>query len=79
MFVIVRSLTRYADRLIRDALVEKIWEGTVTVLSLDVVRAASKPAVLDAFLTVSYPLSDAPPQILIEFTVGKLGVAHVHA
>ncbi|EPT05299.1 hypothetical protein FOMPIDRAFT_1057572 [Fomitopsis schrenkii] len=37
-------------QLLRDALVEKIWEGTITVLSLDVVRAASKPAVLDAFL-----------------------------
>lgn len=32
---------------------EKIWEGTVTVLSLDGVRAASKPGVLDAFLDVS--------------------------
>lgn len=79
MFVIVYSLTRYADRLIRDALVEKIWEGTVTVLSLDVVRAASKPAVLDAFLTVSYPLSEVPSHILIELSVGKLGAAHVHA
>ncbi|CDO73690.1 hypothetical protein BN946_scf185015.g18 [Trametes cinnabarina] len=29
-------------RLIRDAMVEKIWEGTVTVCALDLVRAATK-------------------------------------
>ena len=39
-------------------MVEKIWEGTVTVLSLDVVRAASKPAVLDAFLAVGSHQAD---------------------
>ncbi|KAK0464261.1 acyl-CoA dehydrogenase/oxidase [Desarmillaria tabescens] len=38
-------------RLIRDRLVEKIWEGTVTVLSLDVVRAVRDPLVLIAFTT----------------------------
>ncbi|KZT73710.1 hypothetical protein DAEQUDRAFT_742841 [Daedalea quercina L-15889] len=37
-------------RMIQDALVEKIWEGTVTVLSLDIARAASKPGTLDAFV-----------------------------
>ena len=37
---------------LRDALAEKIWEGTVTVLALDVVRAASKPEVLKAFSLV---------------------------
>ncbi|CCM00645.1 uncharacterized protein FIBRA_02682 [Fibroporia radiculosa] len=37
-------------RLIQDALVEKIWEGTVAVLALDLVRAVSRaPAALDAF------------------------------
>lgn len=36
-------------RLIRDGLVEKIWEGTATVLSLDVVRAVRDPLVLTAF------------------------------
>lgn len=39
-------------RNIQDALVEKIWEGTVTVLSLDIVRATSKPGVLQAFISV---------------------------
>ena len=29
-------------RLIRDALVEKVWEGTINVCALDLVRAASK-------------------------------------
>ncbi|KAG7445758.1 uncharacterized protein BT62DRAFT_932924 [Guyanagaster necrorhizus] len=38
-------------RLIRDGLVEKIWEGTATVLSLDVVRAVRDPLVLVAFTT----------------------------
>ncbi|KAH9841631.1 uncharacterized protein C8Q71DRAFT_341052 [Rhodofomes roseus] len=37
-------------RMIQDSLVEKIWEGTITVLSLDVVRAASTPVILDAFV-----------------------------
>ena len=36
-------------RNIRDSLVEKIWEGTFTVLSLDMMRAASKPGVVDAW------------------------------
>ncbi|KAJ3555110.1 hypothetical protein NM688_g2757 [Phlebia brevispora] len=36
---------------IRDCLVEKIWEGTVVVLALDTVRAASKPGVLQAWST----------------------------
>ncbi|KAK0504220.1 acyl-CoA dehydrogenase domain-containing protein [Armillaria luteobubalina] len=36
-------------RLIRDGFVEKIWEGTATVLSLDVVRAVRDPLVLTAF------------------------------
>ncbi|KAK0221634.1 acyl-CoA dehydrogenase/oxidase [Armillaria fumosa] len=36
-------------RLIRDGLVEKIWEGTATVLSLDIVRAVRDPLVLTAF------------------------------
>jgi len=36
-------------RIIRDALVEKIWEGTTTVLSLDLLRATKDPTVLDSF------------------------------
>lgn len=42
---------------IRDALVEKIWEGTITVLSLDIMRATSKPGVLRAFMTVGFSLT----------------------
>ncbi|KAI0087786.1 acyl-CoA dehydrogenase/oxidase [Irpex rosettiformis] len=36
---------------LQDAMAEKIWEGTVTVLSLDIVRAASEPGVLQAFIS----------------------------
>ncbi|PFH54068.1 hypothetical protein AMATHDRAFT_845 [Amanita thiersii Skay4041] len=38
-------------RVIRDALVEKIWEGTTTVLALDIARAARDPAAIPAFIT----------------------------
>ncbi|EEB89906.1 hypothetical protein MPER_11950 [Moniliophthora perniciosa FA553] len=37
-------------RMIRDALVEKIWEGTTTVLALDLVRAGRDPATLKALI-----------------------------
>ncbi|KAF9017504.1 acyl-CoA dehydrogenase/oxidase C-terminal [Hymenopellis radicata] len=37
-------------RLLRDSLVEKIWEGTVTVLSLDLLRAFKESWVLQAFV-----------------------------
>ncbi|KAF8631035.1 hypothetical protein AX15_002645 [Amanita polypyramis BW_CC] len=37
-------------RAIRDSLVEKIWEGTTTVLALDVARAARDPATVFAFV-----------------------------
>ena len=40
-------------RLIPDGIVEKIWEGTITVLSLDLVRATEKSAAMDAFVKVS--------------------------
>lgn len=36
-------------RAIRDALVEKIWEGTVVVLALDLTRATQDPLVLSAY------------------------------
>ncbi|KAF8645147.1 hypothetical protein AX16_007975 [Volvariella volvacea WC 439] len=38
-------------RQIRDALVEKIWEGTTSVLALDLARAAQDPATIQAFLS----------------------------
>src|SRR5437762_5674209 len=37
-------------RLLRDAQVLTIWEGTTNVLSLDLLRVLSKPGVADAFL-----------------------------
>ncbi|TDL23313.1 hypothetical protein BD410DRAFT_787656 [Rickenella mellea] len=36
-------------RLIRDCLVEKIWEGTITVLSLDLVRATRDRTTVEAY------------------------------
>ncbi|KAJ7503133.1 acyl-CoA dehydrogenase NM domain-like protein [Mycena galericulata] len=36
-------------RLIRDALVEKIWEGTVDVMALDLIRAAKDEYALQSF------------------------------
>ena len=41
-------------RLIRDALVEKVWEGTINVCALDLVRAASKdPRAVEHYISVS--------------------------
>lgn len=37
-------------RLLRDAQVLPIWEGTTNVLSLDVLRVLAKPGIADAFL-----------------------------
>ncbi|KAF4590168.1 hypothetical protein EYR40_009433 [Pleurotus pulmonarius] len=37
-------------RQIRDALVEKIWEGTTNILALDIVRAARDPSVVLSFV-----------------------------
>ncbi|KAG5648418.1 hypothetical protein DXG03_004992 [Asterophora parasitica] len=52
-------------RLIRDGLVEKIWEGTTTVLALDLARAAADPATLDSFLSWAQNiLSTTPPSLL---------------
>ncbi|KAF8195441.1 hypothetical protein BJ912DRAFT_847226 [Pholiota molesta] len=38
-------------RSIRDALVEKIWEGTIVVLALDLARSATDSNYLDAFIS----------------------------
>jgi hypothetical protein len=35
-------------------MVEKIWEGTIAVLSLDIVRAVLKPGVLQAYASVGH-------------------------
>ncbi|TRM64050.1 acyl-CoA dehydrogenase/oxidase C-terminal [Schizophyllum amplum] len=47
-------------RLIRDGLVERIWEGTTTVLSLDLARAMRGDAV-NAFSTWAGSVLDAAP------------------
>ncbi|KAG6820724.1 hypothetical protein H0H93_012777 [Arthromyces matolae] len=51
-------------RSIRDSLVEKIWEGTTTVLALDLVRAAQDPATLKEFVTwVQRTLTSCPSKV----------------
>ncbi|KAI0822224.1 acyl-CoA dehydrogenase/oxidase [Trametes gibbosa] len=51
-------------KLIQDGLVEKIWEGTITVLSLDLVRVVEKSGALDAFLKWANDTLDACPAAL---------------
>ncbi|KAF8895500.1 acyl-CoA dehydrogenase/oxidase [Infundibulicybe gibba] len=51
-------------RLIRDGLVEKIWEGTTTVLSLDVARAVRDPSVLDSYIQWAKDIMAALPRPL---------------
>lgn len=48
-------------RLIPDGIVEKIWEGTITVLSLDLVRVIEKSTALDAFIKVRTSLHLSGP------------------
>lgn len=56
-------MSNTSHRAIRDALVEKIWEGTTSVLSLDLVRAADK-SVLDAFMSWGRSVVSACPMSL---------------
>ncbi|TFK64633.1 hypothetical protein BDN72DRAFT_825377 [Pluteus cervinus] len=51
-------------QLIRDSLVEKIWEGTTTVLSLDIARAAQDPANVGALLTWARGIIASSPYVL---------------
>lgn len=60
------------DRSIRDALVEKIWEGTTSVLALDLVRSANDPTVFAAFTNVSSS-SCSIDKMLENLTVSKWG------
>lgn len=39
-------------RLIRDSLVERIWEGTINVLALDLVRATKNHTAVENYMTV---------------------------
>jgi alkylation response protein AidB-like acyl-CoA dehydrogenase len=47
-------------RLVRDGIVEKIWEGTTTVLSLDMIRAFQTRGTVEAFSQASGPLRFQP-------------------
>ncbi|KAG6377152.1 acyl-CoA dehydrogenase/oxidase C-terminal [Boletus reticuloceps] len=51
-------------RSIRDALVEKIWEGTTSVLALDLVRSANDPTAFTAFKNWGTKILDScPPEL----------------
>ncbi|KIK52061.1 hypothetical protein GYMLUDRAFT_208261 [Collybiopsis luxurians FD-317 M1] len=52
-------------RLIRDSLVERIWEGTTTVLSLDLLRSTSDPAKMRQFISwCNSVILSCPPDFL---------------
>ncbi|TFK27631.1 acyl-CoA dehydrogenase domain-containing protein [Coprinopsis marcescibilis] len=48
-------------RAIRDGLVEKIWEGTVAVLALDLARSAQNGEVLNAFTSWALSIIETVP------------------
>ncbi|KAF8272240.1 acyl-CoA dehydrogenase/oxidase [Lactarius quietus] len=51
-------------RLIRDTLVEKIWEGTITVMALDVRRSAQNVGAVDAYMKWARALLSSVPETL---------------
>ncbi|KAJ4482079.1 hypothetical protein J3R30DRAFT_3286869 [Lentinula aciculospora] len=53
-------------RLIRDGLVERIWEGTSTVLSLDLLRSTTNPARLKEFFSWSNSIILSCPSGLLK-------------
>ncbi|KAI0354904.1 acyl-CoA dehydrogenase NM domain-like protein [Trametes cingulata] len=61
-------------KLIQDGLVEKIWEGTITVLSLDVLRAVEKSAALDAFVKWADGILASCPDGLAQMLAEPLAV-----
>jgi len=50
-------------RLIRDCLVEKIWEGTINILALDLMRAANKASLMTYEKWLQGILSQTPKEI----------------
>ncbi|OBZ71330.1 putative acyl-CoA dehydrogenase AidB [Grifola frondosa] len=58
---------------IQDAFAEKIWEGTITVLALDLVRANGKSAALNAFIAWANTVLSSCPASLGDFLSGPLG------
>jgi len=64
-------------RLLRDAQVLPIWEGTTNVLSLDVLKVAQKtPALSEFFLRVDQKLSDLPAGFMVN-SVAQVQAAQV--
>ncbi|TBU62249.1 acyl-CoA dehydrogenase/oxidase [Dichomitus squalens] len=59
-------------KLIPDGIVEKIWEGTITVLSLDLVRAAEKSTAMDAFVKWAHEVLQSCSRSLSEPLGGPL-------
>ena len=58
-------------RLLRDAQVLPIWEGTTNVLSLDALRTVARPGVAEAFLGELERLG-APGRAALESVMGRL-------
>ncbi|KAK2465325.1 hypothetical protein APHAL10511_002679 [Amanita phalloides] len=57
-------------RAIRDSLVEKIWEGTLTVLALDVARAARNPTTVSAFVSWAKEImSSCPAELKVHLSL----------
>jgi hypothetical protein len=64
-------------RLLRDAQVLPIWEGTTNVLSLDVLRALARSAGLEALEhEISRATKDAPPALAKPAAAARVAVAH---
>ncbi|PIL22483.1 hypothetical protein GSI_15171 [Ganoderma sinense ZZ0214-1] len=59
-------------KLIPDGNVEKIWEGTITVLSLDVLRAIERSRAMDAFVEWAHDVLKSCPRSLAESLGGPL-------
>lgn len=62
---------------LKDAMVEKIWEGTTTVLSLDMVRAAAKPGVLHASASWANTIVSSCPADLVHRLAERLATLRI--
>ncbi|PCH40066.1 hypothetical protein WOLCODRAFT_88441 [Wolfiporia cocos MD-104 SS10] len=63
-------------RMIQDTMVERIWEGTITVLSLDIVRVVSKSAAMDAFVAWAKRTLSSCPAALHDILAETLAALH---
>ncbi|TFY78945.1 hypothetical protein EWM64_g5065, partial [Hericium alpestre] len=64
-------------RLVRDTMVEKIWEGTAAVLSLDLLRSMKVEGAWDAFLEWTMIIMASVPRDLQEKLDGPIGFLRV--